>query len=63
MSFSLIETYMAEIEKQVSFYSNSPASKQRICMEMIVDKILHTIEDRKIEPSRVKAYFKNDSPF
>ncbi len=63
MSFSLVETYMAEIEKQVSFYSNSPASKQRICMEMIVDKILNAIEDRKIEPSRVKAYFKNDSPF
>ena len=63
MSFSLIETYMAEIEKQVSFYSNSPSSKQRICMQMVVDKILNTIEDKKIEPHRVKAYFKNDCPF
>ena len=63
MSFSLVETYIAEIEKQVSFYSNSPSSKQRICMEMIVDKILHTIEDKNIDPQRVKAYFKNDCPF
>ena len=63
MSFSLVETYIAEIEKEVSFLSNSPSSKQRICMEMIVDKILYTIEDKKIEPHRVKAYFKDDCPF
>jgi hypothetical protein len=54
---------MAEIEKEVSFLSNSPSSKQRICMQMIVDKLLNTIEDRNIQPDKVKEHFKHDHPF